>query len=721
MTPGPYAPQRLPCRRLLPALLCGAVLALGAAGAPMAPPEQPGAAVGPLRDVLVESAGALAAFVGRAETVALGETQGAPLLDAYVVRMLSVALKAEGVRAEPFPARLLGPVRESRAPLPPALLKALRNKSVATFVHLTALTDGGDRQLVAAVYDVGSGRCTLSLRKPFGLSQEMASLLARPTRRMEPADASWLELLDAMFDAPERGSAAALDVAEAQFMFESGLWEAAADRFEKLAPPGPDSRFLRVVMARQMAGQQEQAVRLTEQALRRHPDSGPLWALRSWLSLRAGQSGDALMWLEQARLSDMTREGLYRYAGGLTAWETGNEQEAERELKRAAVLLPAAAFVQLRAARFYRNRGRLEEAIVYYERALKGADATAATWAEMAVALQAVGEESRALKALERAFALRSDNVVVSRRLAALLRRRGRYDDALDMLRRAADANPQDPAVLSAYGDEAARTWRLDDARQAYESAVELGADYPYARVRLAAVLAAQQQYRPARRLLTALLATRPDYQPARIELGRIRGELGLLDQAVSLLEDAAVSAEYETAARRALATVYLNAGDAQKAIDCAQIAAQSGDDAETYAILSSALLAAGDLDKAEDAARAAIARDDRSAEAHLAMARVLRARGKSEEASAQATRALACNPYCVEALRTAGFIALDAGDFVRCAELWQRALALNPWHAQLHRDLSDVLGPKLGNWTATQEHLLKYVELEAKRQEGAR
>jgi tetratricopeptide (TPR) repeat protein len=89
-------------------------------------------------------------------------------------------------------------------------------------------------------------------------------------------------------------------------------------------------------------------------------------------------------------------------------------------------------------------------------------------------------------------------------------------------------------------------------------------------------------------------------------------------------------------------------------------------------------------------------------------------------EALDAAAAALSIDPFCVEALVACGEAALSTEDHHKCAEFWRRALALNPWDAELHYRLSEVLGPELGDWAGTEKHLKRYVELEKTRTEAA-
>ena len=341
------------------------------------------------------------------------------------------------------------------------------------------------------------------------------------------------------------GKDAALQLAQAGYFFDSGLWAQAAPRFATLADDKPNTLFARAVMARMLSGDADAAQTLLQSLLNTRPDSGPLYALAGWLSLRRSRPEDALMQLQQARLSDMAREGLYTYARGLIALEQKDDKTAEQALTRAADLLPNELFAQYQVARFYWQRADLQSALRYYRRATQTSGATAETWAELAMVLDASGETDGALSALRQAFRMRSDNPVITRQLASLLKRQGQFDESLQVLRRAKDANPCSAPLLAAYGDGAAEMWKIADAESAFREAVKVGGDFPYGTVRLAEMQRIQRQYRDAQSLLMGLLASHPDYQPARLELGQVLADIGQTDEALNTLNEAARSPQY--------------------------------------------------------------------------------------------------------------------------------------------------------------------------------
>ncbi len=720
---GPFALLAVACAAALAVLAASAVPARGESQ-PLAAPagEAPRQAL-PLRQAIAELSDAVISVGEPGNRFVLSWSERDPLLNGYVACVSEADMARRGVAVRHLE-RIPAGLDQAAEELPKCLLQALRLKGDDLLVHWCARVEEGERYLTADVYHVEDGQQEASLRVPFLLPDELQALVAGEGARMSSEDADWLEVLGEMFP-PEAKQGAEADaqaaLAEGDYFLDKGLWAEAAVRFLGTQGSSPNRVFMRGIFAMQLAGQEQEAASRVQAALKEYPESSPLYALGSWLSLRQGKPEDAVIWWEQARLGDMAREGLYSYARALIALEQGDKDVAGQELGRAAELVPDKLFVQLKLARFDRDRADLDQAIAHYRQAAASSGATAVTWSELAVVLDAAGQTDEAVEALRHAFRLRTDSPGVTQHLASLLKRTGRHEEALDVLRRAAAANPCRPDLIAAYGDGAAEMWRIDEAEQAYQESVAAGRGFPYSEVRLAAMMALQRRYREAQVRLMDLLAVRPDYQPARIELSRVLAQLGHVDEALSLLAEASKSPENEVDAHLAIVDVALAAGRLADAVRSAQIAAFSRPGGDTYAALSAAFLASGDIDKAESAALTAVQKDPFSARAHVALARVRHVQWRSKEAREAVDRAVELGPYAVEALEFSGSLWQAARDFRKCAESWRRALALNPWNAELHRRLADVLGEKLGDWVGALEHYQRYAELEEMRTQATR
>ena len=687
-------------------------------------PPAPAVAPGTLDSTLADLAGALRTVASERPSYMIASADPASLLDGYAAQTLAARLDRPGSPARRLNSNSSPPSEKPFADaLADCLLQSLRQQKATVFVQIGGSLEGQQRLLTAAAYDVSNGRLLSRTRTVFQLPTELEALVAGERASLTQRDKDWLQLFDQLFPAPTPapgGPDAAVRLAQAEFFLESGLWPLAARSFADLSGGQPNRLFARAVVAQMLAGDADAAQALLQSALNTRPDSGPLWALQAWVGLRGGRPSDAIMWLAQTR-HDEVRKGLYTYARGLIALEQNDAPTAEQALTSAADLLPDQLFAQYQAARFYWQRADLQSALRYYRRATQTSAATAETWSELAMALDADDDTDGALSSLRQAFRMRSDNPVITRQLAGLLKRQGQFEESLQVLRRAKDANPCSAPLQAAYGDGAAEMWHVPEAEAAFREAVSVGGDFPYGVARLAEMLRIQRHYQEAQSLLMGLLASHPDYQPARLELGRVLAEMDQSDEALSTLNEAARSPQYEVDAKLATAEVYISLKQPDEAVRNAQIAVSLRPDARTYAALSEAFLSTGDADKALSTAKSALDKGPDSADAHLAMARVLDATGQTTDALREAEAALKVDPYSVDALSLEGTLRRNQNDSRECAALWQRALALNPWNADLHYRLAELLGKTLGDSAGALEHYNQYFQLEKLRTGASR
>ncbi|MHC4481372.1 MAG: tetratricopeptide repeat protein, partial [Planctomycetota bacterium] len=256
-----------------------------------------------LRQALAGVSASLAALDNPGSGYVVGTSPRAPLLDGYVSHMLIAHLESRHVAVRPFHGRIEG-APPAPPQLPKPLLQELRVAGADMFIQAATSLEEGQRYLSAASYATSDGRPRVAIRSPFHLSEEMEALVSGERSRVGAEDRSWLELFEEMFPPvpQESDPARYLELAEAAYFFESGLWKEAGRMYLEASQPAPNRPFLCAIMALQFGGEGERAAAELDSALNHYPDSGPLWALRSWLGFRRRRPEDALMWLEQARL-----------------------------------------------------------------------------------------------------------------------------------------------------------------------------------------------------------------------------------------------------------------------------------------------------------------------------------------------------------------------------------------------------------------------------------
>lgn len=607
--------------------------------------------------------------------------------------------------------------------LPSCVLKAVPGPETAQVVLLSATradTQNGWR-LTTSAYRLSDGSRVACIEKLFNLPDGLKPLANGTAEPMSKADADWLELLRAAFQSHGALPPSPREILSRDtglYLMERGLWDTAALETAGLAEDVRSCGFLFHVFCLGLSGNQK-ALDLVSEALKKAPDSGPLYALNAWLQLRGEHPGDALPMIEQARRSDVPREGLYVYAHGLIAAERGQHDIAEQDFVRASELLPTEPFVQIKVARLHRAKGRDKEALKAYRLAAGAQDATLEMQVELALALDGAGESEAATIVLRRALDLHPGNGYAARALSDHFTNLGRHNEALAVLEQAARRTACDAGLYLTYGDAAARIWRTERAIDAYLSAKTLMPDRPRVAAKLAALHRTRREYPKAVEVLDAALSTFPHSVDLLVEKARMLAELDRMDEARALLDDAATQPEGQLPALLALTEISLmreTAENYEQALRHAQMAVATDASSRTLAALARAQLANGKAEKAVSAARSALEENPSCAASKLVLAKGLLRTGFYAEAHNLAQDVMRGNPFNVEALEIAGDLALQADDAKGCVERWQRALELNPWHAALHKRLADVLATRLGDRSAAASHYERAAELQRMR-----
>ena len=117
--------------------------------------------------------------------------------------------------------------------------------------------------------------------------------------------------------------------------------------------------------------------------------------------------------------------------------------------------------------------------------------------------------------------------------LAIVAHEGGEDQRALDLIRRAAAAAPNDPVIHNNFGNLLLKTRDFDGALAAYRRAAELGNKSPEMFNNLGVILRARGEYVEAEQHFGSALAENPDHGPAHHNLSSLLGVTGRVDEAV--------------------------------------------------------------------------------------------------------------------------------------------------------------------------------------------
>ncbi|HEX8584894.1 MAG TPA: sulfotransferase [Allosphingosinicella sp.] len=224
------------------------------------------------------------------------------------------------------------------------------------------------------------------------------------------------------------------------------------------------------------------------------------------------------------------------------------------------------------------RQGTFEEALANGRRLLSGDPAAALRQAEALIGAARDARVYRLAAAACRALGMTRDATGAELggieaslsnpqlRSAAALEAEGRSADALRLTEQFLRAEPDDLLALTLVAEASISLWDLERAERNLRSVLERAPSFLRASMLLATCLARQIRMREAIGVLDAVVARKPDNMPALTLLGRLRSEVGDIDDAVTLHERL-VSLDDSAERRVNLAQFYRIAGRRDDAI----------------------------------------------------------------------------------------------------------------------------------------------------------
>ena len=241
---------------------------------------------------------------------------------------------------------------------------------------------------------------------------------------------------------------------------------------------------------------------------------------------------------------------------------------------------------------------------------------------------------------------------------AVAAHRAGHLAEAEAGYRRLLQTNPRHFDALHLLGVARAAQGDLKGSASLISGALEVREDNPFAHFHLAGVLRSLMRSEEALAHYTRAAALKPDLLDA--QLGR--------------------------------ATMFVQTGRYQEAVDlCRRIVATAAS-GDAYDILGAALIMLGADEDALAAFDRAVALRPDVASWHNDRGQALARLGRQEEALAAFERACTLQPGFVEALNNAGNLQAELGSYQQAHQLFQRALAISPHHPVTYRNLGSLL-----------------------------
>jgi tetratricopeptide (TPR) repeat protein len=270
----------------------------------------------------------------------------------------------------------------------------------------------------------------------------------------------------------------------------------------------------------------------------------------------------------------------------------------------------------------------------------------------------------------------------------------GDAEEALASYRDAARRYPTEAWTWAGTGRAAASLGRLDDAEEAWRTAVRWDSTLVAERVGLAEIALEDARAEEAVARIDEALRAGGD----RPELLALRGvalaAAGRDVEARNAVDRALALAPESAAPRIARARLLLAADAAADAVtDLEMLAAEHDEDPEVHSALALARSAAGDLRGARSSLTRALALDARRPLDRRRLARALLESGDFESAERELSRLLRDNPRDAVALEGLGDCAFARGDPEAAEAAFQHAIASAPESADAHLALARFRG----------------------------
>jgi tetratricopeptide (TPR) repeat protein len=352
-------------------------------------------------------------------------------------------------------------------------------------------------------------------------------------------------------------------------------------------------------------GQDEQAARAMEQALKEDPALPGVSGDLAMALQRLGRQQEAIPWFQKAVEADPKNASMLANLG-LAMTLTGNAKQALPYLERAQSADPKSPTIVKDRGVAHIQMSAFDEAIVDFKAALELDPNDPQLHYDLGLAYKFKDRFDDAVAELKKAGEMDSALQDPPYTLGILYMQMGKLDDSITELRKAVALRPENGDAWAILGSTLKQNGKLEDARDALEKAIPLLPGQPGPRVTLAGVLAE----------LAANLGTQADAAESAGDTAKaeqLRGQIkDLRSQAVEYRKQGAALSQ--AAVNRQRANFALNAGNQ--------------------------LVLKGQIADAIARYQEAIAADGTFAEPHAQLALAYDRQGRAQEAAAERAKA---------------------------------------------------------------------------------
>jgi tetratricopeptide (TPR) repeat protein len=216
----------------------------------------------------------------------------------------------------------------------------------------------------------------------------------------------------------------------------------------------------------------------------------------------------------------------------------------------------------------FRDKGRLEEAIIHFNEALRINPQYLNARSNKAKVLLAMGKTDEAVAILNELLSISDKPYEVYNDLGLAYAQKGEVERAIENYNEALRLKPDYVEAINNLGSALKEQGKVDDAIKQWEKALRLNPDYVEAHYSMGLAMAEQEKYDDAIKHFSNALQAKPDWAEAHYNLGGVYVRQGKLELAVEqCVEALRLKPDYLTA-RVSLAHTLLELGRVRPAIE---------------------------------------------------------------------------------------------------------------------------------------------------------
>jgi tetratricopeptide (TPR) repeat protein len=353
---------------------------------------------------------------------------------------------------------------------------------------------------------------------------------------------------------------------------DEGKFNLAADFFDRAVKFDPNNFYAHynLAIALRHKGMYKEALQALERAQKLRPDWIEPQNLKGQLQYQNQDLKGAEATLKQA--IESSKDPLAYYNLGMVYKKDGRFAEAKSAFLDALNGAGSGEIAYKAATQLgmlYATQGDLPNAKYYFERAVALAPTNAKYHYNLALILNQLGENERAVRELDEAIRLGSDNPQTYMYIARLYAELGRKEQAEAALAKALAEAPRDPVILSQMGDllVAQAKWApaIRIFKELYESSPRT-AEKAQAMYNLGKVYIALRDFRNAEKALETAYQLDMTNEDALVLLGDAYVQTGQAHKAITLFKEALRLNPDNLKVLRAQGELYLKIGELTEA-----------------------------------------------------------------------------------------------------------------------------------------------------------